>query len=94
MYPGVPTMDESGLKGLDMTTWIGLAAPAGTPPEAVRKLTQALRAALKDEGLAAAVLRTGTTVVSDTSPQDLRQRIEHDLAMYRQIAEEAGIEPQ
>jgi tripartite-type tricarboxylate transporter receptor subunit TctC len=94
MYPGVPTMDESGLKGLDMTTWIGLTAPSGTPADVVRKLTDALRVALKDKQVADASLATGTTVVPDTSPDDLRRRIEHDVAMYGQIAKEANIQPQ
>jgi len=30
--PDVPTLDESGLKGYDATFWLGMAAPAGTPP--------------------------------------------------------------
>ena len=46
--PDLPTLDEAGLPGFEMSVWHGLWAPAGTPPEAVEKLTAALDAALKD----------------------------------------------
>ena len=36
--PDVPTLDESGLKGFDATTWLGLLAPAGTPPAVVGRI--------------------------------------------------------
>jgi tripartite-type tricarboxylate transporter receptor subunit TctC len=41
----IPTCSESGAKGMDMTMWRGLAAPAGTPPEVVAKLQAAAKAA-------------------------------------------------
>jgi tripartite-type tricarboxylate transporter receptor subunit TctC len=41
----VPTCDEAGAKGLDLTMWRGLAAPAGTPPAVIAKLQAAAKAA-------------------------------------------------
>ena len=38
LLPNVPTISESGLKGFDVSTWFGIFAPAGTPPELVNKL--------------------------------------------------------
>jgi len=59
----VPTMQESGLKGFEVTIWHGLYAPKGTPAEITSKLNAALKLALKDpeflkkeEGLGAVVM--------------------------------------
>ena len=45
--PNVPTVAESGFPGFEAYSWIGIFAPAGTPPETVRKLTQAFRETLQ-----------------------------------------------
>jgi tripartite-type tricarboxylate transporter receptor subunit TctC len=45
--PQVPTTAEAGLKGFELEAWVGIFAPAGTPPEAVQKLSQSIRAALE-----------------------------------------------
>jgi len=46
-FSDLPTMDEAGLKGYDVTTWYGLLAPKGTPPEIVEKLHAQIAAILK-----------------------------------------------
>jgi tripartite-type tricarboxylate transporter receptor subunit TctC len=51
LLPDVPTMDEAGVKGFYFVQWLALLAPAGTPPEIVRRLNQALNAALQDKEL-------------------------------------------
>ena len=90
-YPGVPTLEEEGLKGLDMVTWVGLVAPAGTPASVLRRLTDALNVALKDPQVVEGLRLVGTTAVAATSPDDLRQRITHDVEMYARIAKDANI---
>jgi len=44
----LPTLDEAGLKGFEVSAWHALWAPKGTPKEAIDKLTAALQTALKD----------------------------------------------
>jgi tripartite-type tricarboxylate transporter receptor subunit TctC len=44
--PNIPTVDESGLKGVDVTAWFALYAPKGTPTEAMSKLIDAAKKAL------------------------------------------------
>ena len=44
----LPTLDESGMKGFNVTIWHGLYAPKGTPKPVLDKLNAALKAALKD----------------------------------------------
>jgi tripartite-type tricarboxylate transporter receptor subunit TctC len=48
VLPDLPTLDEAGLKGFEMTVWHGMYAPAGTPREIVDKLSAAMQVALKD----------------------------------------------
>jgi tripartite-type tricarboxylate transporter receptor subunit TctC len=45
--PNVPTVAEAGVPGFNVTTWLGIVAPAGTPPAAVRRLHDAFTEALK-----------------------------------------------
>ncbi len=47
-FPDVPTFDEQGLKGYEVSGWFGLVAPAATPSEIIAKLNAAVVAALKD----------------------------------------------
>src|SRR6202048_3627061 len=48
LVPGVPTMSEAGVSGLDVDSWLGIFAPAGTPPEVIAKLRGDIRASLPD----------------------------------------------
>jgi tripartite-type tricarboxylate transporter receptor subunit TctC len=48
VFPDVPTVDEMGLKGFDISGWFGIAAPKATPPAIVKKLNAAIVQALKD----------------------------------------------
>ena len=45
--PQLPTMAESGFAGFDMTAWFGLLAPAGTPPQVVSRMSDALLKGLR-----------------------------------------------
>jgi tripartite-type tricarboxylate transporter receptor subunit TctC len=47
MMPNVPTTDEAGLPGFELEAWVGLFAPAGTPPATVAKLSQEIKNALE-----------------------------------------------
>ena len=46
--PGTPTLSESGLPGFSIVSWWGLLAPAGTPPDVVKKLSDALIRSLEN----------------------------------------------
>jgi len=48
LAPEVPTMSEAGVPGLDVDSWLGIFAPARTPPEAIAKLRKETRAALPE----------------------------------------------
>ena len=48
LAPAVPTMSEAGVPGLDIDSWLGIFAPAKTPPEAIARLRRDIRASLPD----------------------------------------------
>lgn len=48
LAPDVPTMSEAGVPGLEVDSWLGIFAPAKTPPEVIAKLRREIRAALPD----------------------------------------------
>ena len=61
----LPTLDEAGLKGFNITIWHGLYAPKGTPKAALDKLNAALRAALKDPEFIKREEALGAVVITD-----------------------------
>ena len=61
----LPTLDESGLKGFNVTIWHGLYAPKGTPKAVADKLNAALKTALKDPEFIKRQEALGAVIVSD-----------------------------
>jgi tripartite-type tricarboxylate transporter receptor subunit TctC len=61
----LPTLDESGLKGFNVSIWHGLYAPKGTPKPVLEQLNAALRAALKDPEFIKREEALGAVVVTD-----------------------------
>lgn len=59
LAPQVPTIDESGLKGFDLTAWFMLAAPAGLPKEVEDRLRSAASKAINDPALKATLVKQG-----------------------------------
>ena len=64
--PAIPTIDESGLPGFEASAWDGIFVPAGTPAPIVTKLNAAIREALDDPELVAALLARGARPVPGT----------------------------
>ena len=60
--PNVPTTAEAGLPGFEIEAWVGLFAPAGTPPAVVQKLAESVKAALATPEAKAVADRTGIEI--------------------------------
>lgn len=82
--PEVPTLGEGALPGFNAISWIGLLAPAGTPPEVVDRISADVRAVLADEAVRARFAGLGG-VPRATSPQEFGKLIAADRARYAQI---------
>ena len=90
VYPDVPTADEAGLKGFEVDLWLGIFAPAGTPPEAINKLNEALRTALKNPELIAALAKVGVEP-RGTSPADGDAFLKAEFGKWKKVIEDGNI---
>jgi tripartite-type tricarboxylate transporter receptor subunit TctC len=88
--PEVPTIDESGLRGYDYSTWTTLAIPAATPKEVVQKLRDAVDAVLAQPRTREAFERVGAEVVAN-SAEEFTRRLKEDTARWARIRKESGI---
>ena len=91
--PDTPTLDESGVKGFDVSTWNGLAAPAGTPRAVVNRLAQEMQRAAQLPELRQTIDKLGSDAVSST-PEELQNRVTIELARWTKIVREKQIKPQ
>jgi tripartite-type tricarboxylate transporter receptor subunit TctC len=94
--PDLPTTAEGGLPALDVSVWHGLYVPKDTPDEAVQKLNEALKAALKDPMVIERFAELGTTPVSEelATPEAHRERLQSQLDLWKGVFEAAGVQPQ
>lgn len=89
----LPTMQESGLKGFEVTIWHGLYAPKGTPPEILAKLNGALKAALKDPEFIKKQEGLGAVVVTDkrVEPAEHKKFVAAEIAKWSPVIKAAGV---
>lgn len=88
--PDVPTLAETGLSGYDVALWMGIAAPAGTPPAIVNRLSQDTVSVLGLADVREKLLQAGM-VAEPTSHSDLGARIEADIRKWRNLVSKAGL---
>jgi len=91
--PDVPTFAESGIAGFEVTSWYGLALPAGTPAPIVKKMTAALQQALSRESIAQHI-RTAGALPKSSTPQELKDHIAREIRRWSEVREKAGIPQQ
>jgi len=87
--PDLPTMDEAGLKGFDASTWHGLVAPAGTPPQVIATLNEAAVKALHDPGVQTSLGKLGVDIVGDR-PQEFQAYIKSEIPKWTAIVKASG----
>jgi tripartite-type tricarboxylate transporter receptor subunit TctC len=89
-YPEVPTMREQGLAGLEVETWYGIFAPAGTPAAALQKINSQVDEALRDASVRAALEKQGMTPAGGP-PQRLEALVKQELPRWARVVKAAGI---
>ncbi len=90
LLPDVPTTAEAGFPGFELEAWVALFAPAGTPPEAVKRLTDALKQVLDTEEVKKAAGNSGIEARYMT-PAQLDQVVKSDLEYWSKVIREAKI---
>ena len=86
----VPTAKESGLPDYVVTSWNGVAAPAGVPPEVITTLSSEIRRAVAAPDLQDRSMRLGLEARAST-PEEMHDRMAKDIAKWRDVIENAGI---
>src|SRR5882724_7209242 len=91
--PKVPTLDEAGLKGFEVSVWHGLYAPKNTPKPVIDKLTKALQDALKDNNVKQRFGELGAEPVAldRATPEALRKHLKAEVDKWGPIIKKAGV---
>ena len=86
LLPDVPTLEESGVKGVVVTSWQAFAAPKGIPADIKKKLYDAIVAALNDPAIKPKLLELGFEVVGNT-PEQFTQFQASEYARWKNLIE-------
>ena len=89
IMPDVPTLTEAGMTGYDAGIWIGLLAPAATPPAIIEKLSAAANEGLNTEAVRAALKQQGTDPVGG-SPKEFADFIRADIEKWAAVLASAS----
>jgi tripartite-type tricarboxylate transporter receptor subunit TctC len=91
--PNIPTMDEAGLPGFEVSIWHGLYAPKGTPKPIVDTLAKALQAALKDANVKQRFADLGTEPIAEkrATPEALQSHLKAEIEKWGPIIKKAGV---
>jgi tripartite-type tricarboxylate transporter receptor subunit TctC len=91
IIPNVPTTAEQGLPGLVTGNWWGLAAPIGTDPAIIAKLSSALKEVLADPAVRKQYADIGVTAVGST-PDEFARMLQKEAASWKTVIDRAHIQ--
>jgi tripartite-type tricarboxylate transporter receptor subunit TctC len=89
-FPELPTAAEAGLPGYEVSTWYGLFAPKGTPPEVIERMTKELRTAMQLASIKEAWERNGSDVPDVTGPE-FAKMVSAEVERWRKVVNEANV---
>ncbi|MGG5819159.1 Bug family tripartite tricarboxylate transporter substrate binding protein [Falsiroseomonas sp. HW251] len=87
--PELPTMIEAGVPGFDITSWFGVTAPMGTPPEIVARVNAVMRAAVSEAAVQEQLTGIGAESLSMT-PEEFGAFMRAERARYAEIIRISG----
>ena len=88
--PQVPTMAESGYPGYEAILWFGLFAPAGTPPDIVKKINEETGRSVATPRMRELLASQGLEIVA-SSPAEFTARVDREIVKWRKVILDAGI---
>jgi tripartite-type tricarboxylate transporter receptor subunit TctC len=87
--PGVPTVSEAGMPGYEVASWLGVAAPAGTPAAAVSRLNRDIVAITEESDFRSRLAADGAAVEA-TSPEAFGAYILAEIAKWADVIRASG----
>ena len=89
--PDLPTVEEAGVPGFEVTLWFGMLAPAGTPAAIVTRLSQDIEKVLRQPVMRE---RFSTVDATPSTPEGFAEHIRREIPKWRAVFEAAKIAPE
>ena len=93
LWPEMPTINESGVKGFDASVWYAAFVPAKTPRPVLDRLNAELVAILRSPDMRVWLREQGLEAIADT-PDAARKRMADEIQRWQQVAQKAGVKPE
>jgi tripartite-type tricarboxylate transporter receptor subunit TctC len=90
MAPEVPTVDEAGVPGYDVTVWFGILAPAGVPKEIIARLNTEMVKIMRSPEVADRFNKAGVDVVASSS-EYFTDFLKSEVARWAKVVQDANI---
>jgi len=90
--PDMPTIAEQGFPGFESTAWLGMVAPAGTPPPIIDRLSTELVKAIRSDDVRERMLRIYFQPVG-TAPEGLSTLMRSEVQRWGKVIKAAGVKP-
>ena len=88
--PDAPTLEDAGkLKGFEASSWFGLLAPAGTPPEIINRIQQEVAKSLSTPAIKEKMLAQGA-IPSGNSPPEFARLIDSEITKWAKVVKDSG----
>lgn len=91
LYPGLPTLAEQGVAGVELEAWMGILMPAKTPQAIIDRASVAIKTALSEPGAHEAIERAGVRVVTRGTSATFAHRIKDEMTMWPKLFELANV---
>jgi tripartite-type tricarboxylate transporter receptor subunit TctC len=90
-HPDLPTVEEAGVPGYVISTWYGMFAPAGTPPEIVNRVHAETLKAMQSPEVRAKLVEIGVDETVTRTPEEFAAIVRADAARYAKVVKDAGL---
>lgn len=89
--PDIPTVDASGVPGYEVNVWFGVQAPAGTPPDIIKKLNHDMVEVLHEPDVVALFAKQGVVDVVASTPEKFKQLVASEIKKWGAVVKAANI---
>jgi len=90
LLPGIPTVDQAGVKGYEVISWNGIGAPRGTPKDVIASMNKTIREVLAMPEVKEQFAKVGVETHA-SAPAELMTRLTGDIKKWNDVVEKAGI---